>query len=367
MTRRHAWLHGTIGLSAWFTAGCMLLGGGGDSRDTRAISSSKEPIATVEVASADPPPAGETAAPSLPNDVLSNYHPVKVAPRNRVAGTTAEAKKDTARLEVKPSETSTPVASAPGGSEASEPSRAAPEAPLVKALRCALEKHPDQARQLLDKYDKGDRELLLALVRLTASAGEGDLEKLPPEEVASTLDKLHGLTTSLRQRAPLSLEKVCFCKKIDGFGQYEPMPAGHEFQAGVEGRPGERVQVYAEVRNFSSVPRENQFETCLASRLEICDADRNQVASMDLGTCTDRSQTPRHDYFLNFQLHVPARLAPGLYTLWVVVKDVTPRGPGQPAGREARSSLDLKVSPSANAPAKVQQPLPVPSLLPAGS
>ena len=64
--------------------------------------------------------------------------------------------------------------------------------------------------------------------------------------------------------------------------------------------------------------------------------------TMNLDPCIDRSQSPRQDYFLNFQFHVPAGLPPGLYTLLVTVKDVTPAAPGQPscaAGGEAVAGL----------------------------
>src|SRR5262249_52050731 len=153
---------------------------------------------------------------------------------------------------------------------------------------------------LLEKYDKNDRELLLALVHLAAGLGAGELGRLGPEEVSAALARLDELAARLRRKAPLTLDKVCFCRKIEGFGRYEPVPATHEFQAGSGGRPGERVQVYAEVGNFSSRPDAGQHETVLQSALEIHDAWRRVVVAMDLGRCVDRSQTPRRDYFLNF-------------------------------------------------------------------
>jgi hypothetical protein len=212
------------------------------------------------------------------------------------------------------------------------------DAPLVGALRCALEKHPAEARRLLQQYGKNDRELLLALLRLTVDLSEGDLKKLSPEMASRTLERLSAVTNNLRQRAPLTLEKVCFCKKIQGFGRYTPLGPEHTFQAGSEGRPGDRVQIYAELRNFASNAVEGVYETVLESTLEIRDAERREVATIHLGRCIDRSLTPRQDYFLNFQLHVPAKLTPGLYTLWVKVKDVTTDSP-----RETSSSLDFKV------------------------
>jgi hypothetical protein len=219
-----------------------------------------------------------------------------------------------------------------------------PDAPLVAALRCVLNKHPDQARQVLEKDGRSDRELLLGLLRLAGSLSEGEIEGLSPEEVAVTLEHLHVLAQRLRPRASLQLERMCFCRRIESFGQYDPLPISHAFQAGSAGRPGERVQVYVEVRNFDSAARQNHFETKLNSALEIIDEQRRRVVVMNLGTCTDVSQTPRQDYFLNFQFHVPAGMPPGLYTLWVTVKDETPAGPGHKV-RVARQSLDFRVGP----------------------
>jgi hypothetical protein len=222
------------------------------------------------------------------------------------------------------------------------------ESPLLSAFRCVLEKNPEEARLLLEQYDQPDRRQLLALLRLTADVGAGNL---PPGEAEELLDQLQDLIGQLRRRAPLTMGTVCFCRKIEGFGQYHALEPGYCFQSGCDSRPGERVQVYAEVRNFSSRLHEGQYETVLNTTLEILkagggttdqDIQRRKVVMMNLGACIDRSCTPRQDYYLNFRFHVPARLPPGLYTLWVTVKDATP---GQTLPRVARRSLDFKVCP----------------------
>ena len=72
---------------------------------------------------------------------------------------------------------------------------------------------------------------------------------------------------------------------------------------------------------------------------------------MPIATTIDTSQTPRQDYFLNFQFHVRAGMPPGLYTLVITVKDEGPPGtagagadaPASP--RQARASLDFRVCP----------------------
>jgi hypothetical protein len=281
--------------------------------------------------------APDQGVPELP-DGKSNYQvrPVPKAPVGPVEAVKHEEPTGpiiSAPVQVHPLVTATAVPAAPK----------ATDAPLVAALRCALEKHPGEAGKLLEAGARPNRDLLLALLRLAAELDGRDLDRLPPEELAANLEQVAAIVRALRQKAPLALGNVHFCRRITGFGRYEALPVGHSFQAGAGKQPGERVQVYAEVRNFRSRLRDGQFETVLASSLEVRNEQGHREVMMNLGSCTDRSQTPRQDYFLNFQFHVPPRLPPGLYTLWVTVKDVTPRG-GEPGpAREARTSLDFKV------------------------
>lgn len=215
----------------------------------------------------------------------------------------------------------------------------APKQPLVAALESALEKHPDEVGRVLSKYDQNDRELLRALFRLAAGIDKKELERLSADEAAGTLEQLRVLTARVRQRAPLSLEKVCFCRSIEGFGQYEARPVDYKFRGGRQGLPGERMQVYVEVRNFATAAKQTGYETRLCPTLSILDESRQEVAAMTPEPAGDVSQTPRQDYYLNFQFHVPAKLKPGLYTLMVSVKDVT----GEGEARVAKRSLDFRV------------------------
>jgi hypothetical protein len=159
------------------------------------------------------------------------------------------------------------------------------------------------------------------------------------------VDELETVLRALRPRAALVLDKLVFCRPrtVDNFGIYEPLEDGHAFRPETTGLPGERVQVYAEVRNFSSRPAGESFETVLQGQLTIHDG-RHDVVTFKLKPCTDRSRTPRQDFFVNFAFYTP-RLPPGSYTLWVQVEDVTPGPDGtrRPA-RVARRSLDFRVA-----------------------
>jgi hypothetical protein len=205
-----------------------------------------------------------------------------------------------------------------------------------------LERRPSAALDLLQRYDPPSREVLLALLQLAAPLGEGGLERASPQETAALLDRLGGLQVALRRRAPLVIEKMCFCREIRNFGKYDPLPADYAFQTGSDGRPGERVQVYVEVRNFGCRPRGNAYETALQGRVEIHDFRGEVVWAKDFPYDPDRSATPRQDYYLAFIFNVPPRLPPdSACTLWVYVKDVGEDG----VRRVARRSLDFRVRP----------------------
>jgi hypothetical protein len=337
--RRNGWLRGVAGwVACFFVAGCLL------HQPSEATLANTGPEETKDPKS-DATAVVPAKAPPEPQP-LSNYHVLPVARSSSIEPPLESVFLDIGPkldpTDVRPSDE--PIRTISAETAPVPPAKEDP--PLLAALRCALEKHPEEALALLQQYDPKDRDLLAALLSLTAGLGDGELSKLPPRQVERALEQLYGLTQNLRQRAPLSLGTVCFCHRIENFGQFVPMPGHYEFQAGESGRPGERVQVYAEVRNFRSVLHDGQYETHLLSSLAVHDERGQEVVLIKNLPCIDRSQTPRQDYFLNFQFHVFPKLPSGFYTLWVTVKDVTPTRPGQPSGpRISRRSLDFRVCP----------------------
>jgi hypothetical protein len=223
------------------------------------------------------------------------------------------------------------------------PPREAEPEPVVAALRHLLADEPEKARQVLHEGQCPDPELLLALLSLAGPLsrereGEG---RWTPEDAAALLSRLDGLEEVLSGRAPLVVEKARFCRHISTFGVYDPLPPAPRFQGGVNGRPGERVQVYVQVRNFLSRKKGEHYETTLASTLELLDPSREVVARMDFPACIDRSRSRRRDYFINFRFHIPPRLPSGSYTLRIQVRDAASPAGGPP--RTSRCSLDFSI------------------------
>jgi hypothetical protein len=234
-----------------------------------------------------------------------------------------------------------PVAASP------VPKPAPPDPPVVAALRCVAEKHPDQAFELLRNYDRSTQEILGALLPLAARLGEEGMEHVSPQELTVVLDHLNDLMAALRARAPLELKKIFFCRRINGFGDYDALQPNPEFHGGLDGRPGERVRVYAEVRNFRSVPKGNIYETQLGCTLKIFSFDNHEkpvCEPIELRAEPSRSHTQRQDYFINVQFNLP-HLPQGYYTLRVDVRDETALEGEKVAPRAASRTLDFHVRP----------------------
>lgn len=223
----------------------------------------------------------------------------------------------------------------------------APEEPLVLALRFLMSQRPEEAVELLKRYEGPNQDALLRLLALTVRLTRSNLEQDSAQEIAAVLEQLSGLTVMLRPLAALSIERICFCREISRFGVYELVQGLPTFHAGREGQTGERMQVYVELKHFTSLARGALHETWLASKLEIRDDNGGVVSREDFpAQQPDRSHSLRHDYFISYSLPVPCHLRPGKYTLWVEVRDLTgQQARNVPAHRIAQRSLDFRVTP----------------------
>jgi hypothetical protein len=199
--------------------------------------------------------------------------------------------------------------------------RAAPDDPLVVALRFYLDKRPDEAVEILKRYDAKNQEMLLRLLPLMVRFTEDSLAKAPPQELATLTEEVEKVAEPLRALAPLEITKMVFCQQVEGFGNYKPLEGTPTFRAAGPGQPGERVRVYAEVRNFKSELRDGMYVTKLASSAQVIDLEKRVVWSCDFAGQDDVSRTPRQDYFINYRFDIPPCLSPGQYVLSIQVHD----------------------------------------------
>jgi hypothetical protein len=210
------------------------------------------------------------------------------------------------------------------------------EDPLVSAMRCYLNKRPDEALTYLKRYDKTTQELLLVLLPLVARLTEGGLQTSNPQEIKLVVEQMEDVTNNLRSRAPFRAEHMCFCSKVEKFGSYRKLSGDQVFH------PGDPVQVYVEFKNFSSVFNGQDHCIRLISRLEIRDYSKRLSWREDFPNRDkpDYSRTPRHDFHKVYFFNIP-HIPPGLYTLLLHVTDL-------PTGRSTEITADFQVGPSRN-------------------
>jgi hypothetical protein len=208
---------------------------------------------------------------------------------------------------------------------------------LLEAFRCFLNKQPDEAVRWLARYDRQSQELLLCLLPLAVRLSEGGWERCDPREASNVVQQLDRVTdlvaAPLRCRAPLRIQKMCFCKDkdIEGFGKYLPIPDSPAFQ------PGDFARVYVELQNLRDQPQGKAYSIHLASSVEIRDFNGRVDWSLTLpDRGPDLSYTQRHDFYHTYTFRVPRSLPPGLYTLLLKITDVS-------TGRTAAQTLDFRV------------------------
>lgn len=212
------------------------------------------------------------------------------------------------------------------------------EQPIVTAFRCFLSKRPAEAVNWLKRYDEPNQELILRLLPLIPRILERELTRADAEKGTEILEELQKVI-HLPACGDLGIGKLCLCKHIKTFGDYEPFPEDHQFQ------PRDLVWIYAEVRNFTSVPRdmgngEVIYETNLKTTARITnDAGTGELQlQFDRPSGPDRSRSLRRDYWDNLSFNVPD-LPPGCYTLWLKVLD-------EQTGRCKERSVDFHVVPA---------------------
>jgi hypothetical protein len=225
---------------------------------------------------------------------------------------------------------------------ASDNSHAQPaDKPLVQAMRCFLDKRPGEALLHLKGYDKDNQEMLLLLLPLAARMSEGKLLTGNPQDVTFYTEQLSNLLVRIRPRLSLVIDKICFCRDIRGFGMYDPLPDTPIYHR------NEHVDIYMEVRNFSSKPVTSSgqvvYVTELRTSAEIFTRDRRTKVWPAANERfvfhrdgPDICRTLRHDYFDHCYFMLPRDLPSGAYTLSLQVEDV-------PTKRVVREALDFIV------------------------
>jgi hypothetical protein len=218
--------------------------------------------------------------------------------------------------------------------------------PVVRALHYIFVGKQQEAIKSLRPYDEATQEFMLRVLPLLTHIAKKSLAEMPSQDLVILNEMIRGLGEQLRTRCELTVSKMVYCKSINGFANYEALPDNHAFLARTDKRPGDRVQLYIELKNFASKEtKEGDFLTKLSCSLELKDAHGEKVwaHTFDKNETTHRRSSCVNDYHGNFSFYVPA-LPAGTYQLTIQVVDET-----IPDHRRlARSSQVFRVTPVSN-------------------
>jgi hypothetical protein len=143
------------------------------------------------------------------------------------------------------------------------------------------------------------------------------------------------MSDRLRARADLGISSLRLCKRVEGFGVYDPIDPVR-FTAG---RQAEFI-VYAEVENFASQlntaqPGQQQWETKLSQDLALYSENGMEVWRSKNEVFTDLSRNRRRDFFVVKRVSLPDNLVVGRYLLKATIVD-------QQSNRVAESSVPVQ-------------------------
>ena len=161
-------------------------------------------------------------------------------------------------------------------------------------------------------------------------ASEGAMSEHQPS------DERHSAAAAQRPYAvhdgPLSITEFRLCRKVFGFGSFEPLA-----DQGV--KAGQRLLVYCELTGLQYEARAAGFVSRISSRVEIqSDHGGHVLWEKALGDAEDVCRRRRRDYYVNYRFELPRSLSPGSYRLRLLQTDLV-------AGSATSTEIPLEIKP----------------------
>ena len=129
----------------------------------------------------------------------------------------------------------------------------------------------------------------------------------------------------LGETASLAVRNLTFCTEVSRFGSFHAVQRT-EFTA------GQKVLLYAEIDNLHIESSARGFRWAVKINGQILDDHGKRMIDYGSTSAEEYFQTPRHDFFVSKLYYLP-RLAPGRYTLQLVIEDALGHKEGK-ASRE---------------------------------
>jgi hypothetical protein len=156
----------------------------------------------------------------------------------------------------------------------------------------------------------------IALMLNSSDSADSDLTR--HSTVINTLEHLRKAVERLESIAELQIKNGAFCTEVSGFGQFKAFPT-------TTFTPGQRMLVYCEVENYSTVQVQEISQTEAHTRLRgsyvIYDQQGRAVQQSEYPIVQDIARKRRRDFYMHFPIQLES-LAPGSYKLELMVEDL---------------------------------------------
>ncbi len=190
---------------------------------------------------------------------------------------------------------------------------------------------------LIPTVPKGETERSDARTQQTMSDVAGAESTASARETPGTLrDGMRPVTSNNAAMAdpvdPLAVGKLCLCRKIVGFGSYEPLTESRV-------KSGQQILLYCEMTGMQYEANDASFVSRLSSKIEIGSVEKGVFQwALELGPKEDVCASRRHDFFVNYKFSVPPELPPGSYRLRLTQTDLI-------ANRSTSTEIPLAIVP----------------------
>jgi hypothetical protein len=166
--------------------------------------------------------------------------------------------------------------------------------------------------RLLDWLDQAANESDSGALWRTVLGGLAELES---SEDRTRAEAIRRVVRAIEDHAPLEITDLRLCRKVNGFGSFEPLDPS-------TCKPGQAVIIYCEMSGLRYEEAGEMFRSRLATQVEILSSKGGEpVARETLGTADDLCRNRRRDYYVCYRINLPETLAPGSYELQMTQDD----------------------------------------------
>ncbi|AGA26884.1 hypothetical protein [Singulisphaera acidiphila] len=142
--------------------------------------------------------------------------------------------------------------------------------------------------------------------------------------------EIRAAVVALESEAPLEISDLRLCRKVNGFGNFDPLDTA-------ACKAGQPLIVYCEMSGLQYTAAGEQFHSRLSSRVELVPTSGGDpVWAQSLGSAEDVCRRRRRDYYVNYRIILADTIPPGVYELRVVQKD-------EIAGHSTSASIPLTI------------------------